>query len=247
MKDVSIRAARLHQTRPLLCPEKASLYQEKSPRSWASGPAPGDSGAERGAGGPRPACVHRGWRGRASACAVGGRGSAPSTRCRLWWGPPPAPSHSGGSGRPPGNTQEDPLAPRGPHSPGRASLAAFPAGGTQARRPRTGEAGAGFGRTCLRQTQRDRPPSACGVSPVLAHVTSSRPQQPDTYAEAKLGGRPRGSLGHCGRVSYGASRRKAARTHRGLQLVGVADTPHFTSCGFPRSQHMTPAAEMRSH
>lgn len=90
MKDVSIRAARLHQTRPLLCPEKASLYQEKSPRSWASGPAPGDSGAERGAGGPRPACVHRGWRGRASACTVGGRGSAPSTRCRLWWGPPPA-------------------------------------------------------------------------------------------------------------------------------------------------------------
>lgn len=53
MKDVSIRAARLHQTRALLCPEKASLYQEKSPRSWASGPAPGGSGAERGAGGPR--------------------------------------------------------------------------------------------------------------------------------------------------------------------------------------------------
>lgn len=150
MKDVSIRAARLHQTRPLLCPEKASLYQEKSPRSWASaaamrwsGPAPGDSGRREALGVRAAACVHRGWRGRASACAVRGRGSAPSTRCRLWWGPPPAPSHSGGSGRPPGNTQEDPLASRGPHSPGRASLAAFPAGGTQARRPRTGGGGGG--------------------------------------------------------------------------------------------------------
>lgn len=68
MKDVSIRAARLHQTRALLCPEKASLYQEKSPRSWASGPAPGDSGRREALGvRARPASTGPGGGGRAPA------------------------------------------------------------------------------------------------------------------------------------------------------------------------------------
>lgn len=247
MKDVSIRAARLHQTRSLLCPEKASLYQEKSPRSWASGPAPGDSGRREALG----------VRARPASTGAGGGGRAPAPSGAAAPGPARAAVCGGARLRLP-LTQAGRVVLRAtperirsplevPTVPGEPPSRPFQ---QAARRPGDrgrGAAGAGFGRTCLRQTQRDRPVSACGVSPVLAHVTSSRLQQPDTYAEAKLGGRPRGSLGHCGRVSYGASRRKATRTHRGLQLVGVADTPHFTSCGFPRSQHMTPAAEMRSH
>lgn len=235
MKDVSIRAARLHQTRSLLCLEKASLYQEKSPRSWASGPAPGDSGRREALGG----------RARPASTGPGGGGRAPAPSGAAAPGPARAAVCGGARLRLP-LTQAGRVVLRVtpkrirlplevPTVPGEPFQQAARRPGDRGR----GAAGAGFGRTCLRQTQRDRPPSACGVSPVLAHVTSSRPQQPDTYAEAKLGGRPRGSLGHCGRVSCGASRRKAARTHRGLQLVGVADTPHFTSCGFPRSQHMT--------
>lgn len=237
MKDVSIRAARLHQTRPLLCPEKASLYQEKSPRSWASGPAPGGSGRREALG----------VRARPASTGPGGGGRAPAPSGAAAPGPARAAVCGGVRLRLPltqaGRVRATPkrirLPLEVPTVPGEPPSRPFQ---QAARRPGDrgrGEAGAGFGRTCLRQTQRDRPPSACGVSPVLAHVTSSRPQQPDTYAEAKLGGRPRGSPGHCGRVSYGASRREAARTHRGLQLVGVADTPHCTSCGFPRSQHMT--------